>query len=189
MSTACGNYSTPLEPCESHEVKLLPVRRYPDATTSSALRERLALPPTADPDAGRKLAALSDHRAMMVELEQAQQMKLERDATRLQMRMLLYQWRCTRRTLARQGGLLRQIAAQRNAELEKATVQAEELRLARAELGDRNDLLAERETWRKQSAEQADVRCTTSTLARSHAAVSIAQQAWPCAHALPTPCT
>ena len=75
-------------------------------------------------------------------------------------------WRAARRTVERQGLLLRQLSEQRNHELEAAASAAEAHRRTQADV---HDLRMERETWRQQSAEQADViAAAIAAAARTH---------------------
>ncbi|KOO20873.1 hypothetical protein Ctob_003939 [Chrysochromulina tobinii] len=134
---------------------------------AAPLRERLALPMAADPaETGRQLAACSDRRAALERLHEENARAIKYDAVQLQLRLVLPRWRAARRTVERQGLLLRQLSEQRNHELEAAASAAEAYRRTQADV---HDLRMERETWRQQSAEQADViAAAIAAAARTH---------------------
>ena len=135
---------------------------------AAPLRKRLALPMSAaDPtETGRQLAACSDRRAALERLHEENARAIEYDAVQLQLRLVLPRWRAARRTVERQGLLLRQLSEQRNHELEAAASAAEAHRRTQADV---HDLRMERETWRQQSAEQADViAAAIAAAARTH---------------------
>ena len=143
---------------------------FPEVQSSVDLKMRLALqPPTTEE--GAKLTAVREARLAAREAarERAQEdrhVETQQHALVLQLRLLLAQWRGARRTAKRQGMLLRELSAQRNAELEAAAAQMESLRRVRLE---HHELVIERETWRKQSVEQADViAAAISAAARRH---------------------
>jgi len=140
------------------------VEWHSEVNSSKAMRLRLALP---SPPPAARVAAILDQRAAMRRVAEDREASLERDAMRLQLRIVLRQWRVAKRTLSRQGLLLRQLSAQRNEELEAAALQSTMMRSARFEL---EELKVERETWRKQSGEQADViAAAIASTARTHA--------------------
>ena len=87
------------------------------------------------------------------ELHRRQQQRLL-DAVRLKLRLTVHQWRQSKAAYAKQVELMRQLSAQREEEREAAALQSEVLRRLQLE---QHELLIEQETWRNQSAEQADV--------------------------------
>jgi hypothetical protein len=102
----------------------------------------------------------------------------EVDAMRLMLRLTLHHWRGSRKTLQRQHVLLGQLSAQRNEELEAAEQQVEMLRRSQTE---NHELLVERETWRRQSAQQADVIAAAMSATTSHQAEHAEEVALLCA--------
>lgn len=125
---------------------------------ATPLRELLALPVPATPADARQAALEREHERRAHEISQ--------DALRLQIRLVLPRWRAARRVIDRQSLLLRQLSEQRNRELEAAAGAKEAQRRGAAEV---RELLTERETWRKQSAEQADViAAAIAAAARTH---------------------
>ena len=73
---------------------------YPDVQSTVALRERLALPP---PPPGVHAKHLLEREATVLQVKQEREATLARDAMRLQLRVVLRQWRTAKRTVARQG--------------------------------------------------------------------------------------
>lgn len=151
----------PALPCTSQAA----LQWYPDVQTSAALRDRLALPSVVT-ESNLHLAARSRRQTDSERVKQAREASIENNVICLQLRLTLQQWRVARRTIARQGLLLRQLAAQRNDELGAAAVQSEKLLRLEAQ---HHELTAERKAWTRQSAEHADViAAAIAAAARTH---------------------
>jgi hypothetical protein len=118
-----------------------------------ALRQRFApeLVPPAPPAPAPTEEEVAARKA--AEIHRLQQQRTI-DALRLKLRLTLHHWRMGRIRLENNGMLLRQLSMQRNEEVEAKARAHEALR--RLEL-EKHELLVEQETWRQQSAEQAEV--------------------------------
>ena len=121
--------------------------------SGKAALDRRFNPPKAVAAVEAPPAAESQEVVRARELHRRQQQRLL-DAVRLKLRLTVHQWRQSKAAYAKQVELMRQLSAQREEEREAAALQSEVLRRLQLE---QHELLIEQETWRNQSAEQADV--------------------------------
>ena len=142
---------------EADRAVLTPRQWLPLESGALALKQRFApelvTPAAAAAPTPEELSEAEVARKKAAELHLLQQERLI-DALKLKLRLTLHHWRRSRFHYEKQGVLVNTLSAARNEELEASKRLSEQLR--RLEL-EKHELLVEQSTWRKQSAEQAEV--------------------------------